>query len=76
MGLAADIVIIVVVALIGTLLAQRLKQPLILGGHHCRDRRGSAPLCLRAVDIFNRLRQPDELEKAQAALRECGSGNS
>ncbi len=26
----------------------------------------------RAVDIFSRLRQPDELEKAQAALRECG----
>ncbi len=25
----------------------------------------------RAVDIFSRLRQPDELEKAQAALREC-----
>ncbi|WP_417914314.1 tetratricopeptide repeat protein [Candidatus Electronema sp. JM] len=25
----------------------------------------------RAVDIFTHLRQPDELEKAQAALREC-----
>ena len=31
MGVAADIVIIVVAALIGALLAQRLKQPLILG---------------------------------------------
>jgi CPA2 family monovalent cation:H+ antiporter-2 len=31
MGLAADIVIIVVAALIGALIAQRLKQPLILG---------------------------------------------
>ncbi|WP_417911133.1 cation:proton antiporter [Candidatus Electronema sp. PJ] len=31
MGIAADIVIIVVAALIGALLAQRLKQPLILG---------------------------------------------
>ncbi|MCI5162479.1 MAG: tetratricopeptide repeat protein, partial [Candidatus Electrothrix sp. AX5] len=26
----------------------------------------------RAVDIFTHLRQPDELEKAQAALQECG----
>ena len=31
MGLAADIVIIVVAALVGALIAQRLKQPLILG---------------------------------------------
>ncbi|MFA7383382.1 MAG: hypothetical protein WC001_08020 [Desulfurivibrionaceae bacterium] len=30
MGIAADIVIIVVTALIGALIAQRLKQPLIL----------------------------------------------
>jgi hypothetical protein len=26
----------------------------------------------RAVDIFSRLRQPDGMEKAQAALWECG----
>jgi CPA2 family monovalent cation:H+ antiporter-2 len=32
MGIAADIAIIVVAALIGGLVAQRLKQPLILGG--------------------------------------------
>ena len=31
MGVAADIVIIVVAALIGALVAQRAKQPLILG---------------------------------------------
>lgn len=31
MGLASDVVIIVVAALIGALIAQRLKQPLILG---------------------------------------------
>ena len=31
MGIAADIVIIVVVALIGGIIAQRLRQPLILG---------------------------------------------
>ncbi|MGX9728212.1 MAG: tetratricopeptide repeat protein [Candidatus Electronema sp. VV] len=28
----------------------------------------------RAVDIFSYLRQQDDLEKAQAALRECGGG--
>jgi hypothetical protein len=26
----------------------------------------------RAVEIFTRLRQPDRLEKAQAAFKECG----
>ena len=31
MGIAADIVVIVVAALIGGIIAQRLKQPLILG---------------------------------------------
>ncbi len=31
MGVAADIVIIVVAALIGALIAQRIRQPLILG---------------------------------------------
>ena len=31
MGIASDIVIIVMVALLGGLIAQRLKQPLILG---------------------------------------------
>jgi len=31
MGIAADIVIVVIVAMLGALIAQRLKQPLILG---------------------------------------------
>jgi hypothetical protein len=26
----------------------------------------------RAVEIFTRLRQPNKLEEAQAALKECG----
>ena len=30
------------------------------------------PYACRAVDIFTKLRQPDSLQEAQAALKECG----
>jgi hypothetical protein len=30
------------------------------------------PFALRAVEIFEQLRQPDELKKARAVLAECG----